>query len=209
VEYAYSLMAQAAGVEMSECRLLAEHDRRHFMTRRFDRPDEGGKLHMQTVGGLEHSSYNEPGSYSYEQALLLVRQMGLDTPAVEQLFRRMVFNVVARNQDDHVKNIAFLMDKRGRWSLSPAFDMTYAYQPQGRWTSRHQMSINGKRDDFTGDDFDRCATTVSMKRGRAAAILGEVREAVSSWPSFAAEADVPSKVARKIANTHRLELPSR
>ena len=119
VEYAYSKMARAAGIEMTECRLLEEHGRRHFMTRRFDRPDDGGKLHMQTVGALEQVSYNEPGTYSYEQLMLLVRRLGLGTPAVEQQFRRMVFNVVARNQDDHVKNVAFLMDREGAWSLAP------------------------------------------------------------------------------------------
>lgn len=209
IEYAYSLMAAATGIEMSSCRLFPENGRRHFMTRRFDRPTGDTKLHMQSLAALRHYDFNDPRAHSYEQALMTIRRLGLPMPQIEEQFRRMAFNVVARNQDDHVKNIAFLMDKRGRWSLSPAFDMTYAYQPRGRWTNRHQMSINGKRDDFTIDDFDRCAATVSMKRGRAATILGEVCEAVSSWPSFADKAEVPSKVARKIGRTHRLELPSR
>src|ERR1039458_7820371 len=153
VEYAYSKMARAAGIEMTECRLLEENGRRHFMTRRFDRPEAGGKLHMQTVGALEHASYNEPGAYSYEQALLLIRRLGLGTPVAEQQFRRMVFNVVARNQDDHVKNIAFLMDRAGAWSLAPAYDMIWAWKPGNPWLDSHQMSINGKRDRFTVADL--------------------------------------------------------
>ncbi len=149
IEYVYSLMAASAGIEMSECRLLEEHGRRHFMTRRFDRPDGGGKLHMQTIGALEHVSYNEPGTYSYEQAMTLSRRLGLDTGAAEQLYRRMVFNVVARNQDDHVKNVAFLMGPEGSWSLAPAYDLTWAYAPGNRWLDSHQMTINGKRNGFT------------------------------------------------------------
>lgn len=132
IEYAYALMAQAAGVTMSECRLLEENGRRHFMTRRFDRLTDGGKLHMQSLGSLAHYDYNLPGAYSYEQALQVIRQLGLPMAAVEEQFRRMLFNVVARNQDDHVKNIAFLMDREGRWSLAPAFDVTYSYNPAGR-----------------------------------------------------------------------------
>ncbi|HEX4482498.1 MAG TPA: type II toxin-antitoxin system HipA family toxin [Solirubrobacteraceae bacterium] len=208
VEYAYSLMARAAGVEMSECRLLAEHDRRHFMTRRFDRPDEGGKLYMQTVGALEHVSYNEPGSYSYEQALLLVRRIGLGTPAVEQLFRRMVFNVVARNQDDHVKNIAFLMDRRGAWSLAPAYDVTWACKPGNPWLDSHQMSINAKRDNFTLADLREVARLGGLKQGRAEAVLAEVSDTVSDWPGIAAETGVTEAMAEQIAGSHRLVLPA-
>jgi serine/threonine-protein kinase HipA len=206
VEYAYSLMARAAGVEMSECRLLAEHNRRHFMTRRFDRPDEGGKLYMQTVGALEHVSYNEPGSYSYEQALLLARRIGLGTPAVDQLFRRMVFNVVARNQDDHVKNIAFLMDRQGAWSLAPAYDVTWAWKPGNPWLDSHQMSINAKRDNFTVADLREVARLGGLKQGRAEAVLAEVGDAVSGWLGIAAEAGVGEAMAEQIARSHRLAL---
>jgi serine/threonine-protein kinase HipA len=206
IEYAYSLMAKAAGIEMTECRLLEENGRRHFMTRRFDRPPGGGKLHMQSLAALAHLDFNQAGAHSYEQALLVIRRLGLPMAQIEQQFRRMAFNVVARNQDDHVKNIAFLMDRGGGWSLSPAFDMTYAYQPSGQWTDRHQMTINGKRDDFTLEDFERCAESASMKRGRAATIVSEVREAVSQWPSFAAEAKVPEENADRIARAHRLDL---
>jgi serine/threonine-protein kinase HipA len=174
IEYAYHLMARAAGIAMSECRLLEENGRRHFMTRRFDRLPEGGKLHMQSLSALAHFDFNQAGAYGYEQALLVVRQLGLPMAAVEEQFRRMAFNIVARNQDDHAKNIAFLMDKRGQWSLAPAFDVTYSYNPTGVWTGTHQMTLNGKRDGFAAADFDACAKAALMKRGRAAAILEEV-----------------------------------
>ena len=119
------------------------------MTRRFDRTARGHKIHMQSLGALAHFDFNLAGAYSYEQALMTIRQLGLSMRAVEQQFRRMVFNIVIRNQDDHVKNIAFLMDKAGRWSLSPAYDMTYSYNPTGAWTATHQMTMNGKRETFT------------------------------------------------------------
>ena len=138
IEYAYHLMAQKAGITMSECRLLEENGRRHFMTRRFDRLAGGAKLHMQSLCALAHLDFNQAGAHSYEQALMTIRQLGLPMAAVEQQFRRMVFNIVARNQDDHVKNIAFLMDQQGQWSLAPAFDVTYSYNPAGAWTARRQ-----------------------------------------------------------------------
>ncbi len=205
IEYAYYRMATDAGITMSECRLLEENGRRHFMTRRFDRQADGGKLHMQSLGALAHFDYNLAGAYAYEQALLVLRRLGLPMRAVEEQFRRMVFNIVARNQDDHVKNIAFLMDKAGRWSLAPAFDMTYSFQPSGQWTSTHQMTLNGKRDAFTLEDFRACAEAVSMKRGRAEAILQEVRRVVSRWPDYADAAGVSADWRDKIARTLRLE----
>jgi serine/threonine-protein kinase HipA len=204
VEYAYSKMARAAGIEMTECRLLQEGGRRHFMTRRFDRPDGGGKLHMQTVGALDHVSYNEPGTYSYEQVLLLIRRLGLGTPVVEQQFRRMVFNVVARNQDDHVKNIAFLMGRDGAWSLAPAYDVIWAWKPGNVWLDSHQMSVNGKRDAFTVEDIRAVAGVAGLKRGRAEAILAEVREVVAGWRGIAAEVGVDAQMAEEIARSHRL-----
>jgi len=207
IEYAYSIMAGAAGVQMSECELFEEHGRRHFMTRRFDRPEEGGKLHMQTLGGIEHVSYNEPGSYSYEQALLLLRRMGLGTPSVEQLFRRMVFNVVARNQDDHVKNIGFLMDRRGVWSLAPAYDLTWAWQPGNLWLDSHQMSINGKRDGFTVADLREVARLSGLKQGRAEAVLAEVSDAVAGWREIAAAVGLEEATTERIARSHRLAPP--
>ncbi len=208
VEYAFSKMASAAGVQMTECRLLHEHGRRHFMTRRFDRPDDGEKLHMQTVGALEHVSYNEPGSYSYEQLMQLVRRLGLGTPAVEQQFRRMVFNVVARNQDDHVKNVAFLMDREGAWSLAPAYDVIWAWQPGNRWLDSHQMSINGKRTAFTVADLRSVAVLAGLKRGRAEAILGEVTAVVAGWPAIAEDVGVGEHMVERIARSHRLALPA-
>ncbi|HTD09381.1 MAG TPA: type II toxin-antitoxin system HipA family toxin [Solirubrobacteraceae bacterium] len=208
IEYAYSRMARAAGIEMTECRLLEENSRRHFMTRRFDRLDAGGKLHMQTVGALEHSSYNEPGTYSYEQALLLIRRLGLGTPDVEQQFRRMVFNVVARNQDDHVKNIAFLMDRAGAWSLAPAYDVVWAWQPGNLWLDSHQMSINAKRNDFTVADLRAVAEVGGLKRGRAGAILAEVVDVVAGWRAIAQQVGIDEGMVERIASSHRLRLPS-
>lgn len=205
IEYAYYQMAVAAGIAMSECRLLEEQGRRHFMTRRFERLAGGEKLHMQSLCALAHFDFNMAGAYSYEQALMVIRQLGLPMAAVEQQFRRMVFNIVARNQDDHVKNIAFLMDKSGQWSLSSAFDVTYAYQPSGLWTSQHQMSLNGKRDHFELEDFRACSRLASMKRGRAEAIIKEVCQVVSQWCHYAEEAGVEPAHRDKIQQSLRLE----
>ncbi|MEN9546251.1 MAG: hypothetical protein RLZZ34_646 [Verrucomicrobiota bacterium] len=207
VEFAYHLMARAAGITMSECRLLEESGRRHFMTRRFDRLAGGQKLHLQSLCALAHFDFNQPGAYGYEQALLAIRRLELPMAAVEEQFRRMVFNVVARNQDDHVKNIAFLMNPSGEWSLAPAFDVTYSYNPAGTWTGTHQMTLNGKRDGFTREDFALCARSALMKRGRAATILEEVQAAVERWPEFAAAAGVPDEWRDKIQKAHRLTIP--
>ncbi|MBN9693743.1 MAG: type II toxin-antitoxin system HipA family toxin [Verrucomicrobia bacterium] len=204
IEYAYHRMARAAGITMTECRLLEENGRRHFMTRRFDRLDHGGKLHMQSLGALAHFDFNQAGAYSYEQALLTIRQLGLPMAAVEEQFRRMVFNIVTRNQDDHVKNIAFLMNQHGEWSLAPAFDVTYSYNPSGAWTGAHQMTLNGKRDGFTRTDFEAGAKAALMKRGSAAAILDEVVLATKRWPEFAAEAGLSDGWRDKIQKAHRL-----
>jgi serine/threonine-protein kinase HipA len=206
IEYAYSLMAKAAGIRMSECRLFEENGRRHFMTRRFDRLDDGEKLHMQSLGAIAHLDFNNPIAHSYEQAVTVIRRLGLSMDAVEEQFRRMVFNVIARNQDDHVKNIAFLMNKRGQWSLAPAFDVMYAYNPSGTWTASHQMSLAGKREGFTLEDLKAVADTASMKRGRAEVIAREVAKAVSGWREFAAMARVAATQIELIADVHRLDL---
>src|ERR1035441_248673 len=206
IEYAYSLMAKAAGVTLSECRLLEENGRRHFMSRRFARRDDGERLHMQSLCALSHFDFNHAGAYSYEQALLTIRQLNLPMATVEEQFRRMAFNIIARNQDDHVKNIAFLMDKTGHWSLTPAFDMTYSYNPTGDWTATHQMTMNGKRDGFTLGDFRACAKSALMKRGRAEAIVEEVRAAVSKWPDYAEQAQVMKDRRKKIQRILRLDL---
>ncbi|WP_438483515.1 type II toxin-antitoxin system HipA family toxin [Oleiharenicola lentus] len=203
-EYAYSLMAKAAGITMTECRLLEENGRRHFMTRRFDRLPGGEKLHMQSLCALAHFDFNAAGAYSYEQALLVMRQLNLPMEAIEEQFRRMAFNIVSRNQDDHVKNIAFLMNKRGQWSLSPAFDVSYSYNPSGDWTSRHQMTLNGKRDGFDLGDFEACAKVGIMKRGRAETIVNEVITAVTRWPEFAHEAKVSDAWIDQIQRNLRL-----
>lgn len=205
IEYAYYLMALECGIAMNECRLFKENGRSHFMTRRFDRKAGGEKLHMQSLSALAHYDFNMAGAYSYEQAFLAMRQLQLPMQAIEQQFRRMVFNIVARNQDDHVKNIAFLMDKSGEWSLSPAFDMTYSFNPAGTWTASHQMTLNGKRDQFTMEDFSACAKTASMKRGRAAKIVAEIQAKVSQWTSFAEQAGVPDGVREKIQGTLNLK----
>ncbi len=205
IEYAYYRMAVDAGITMSPCRLFEENGRRHFMTKRFDRLDGGGKLHMQSLCGMAHYDFNQAGAYGYEQALQVIRRLELPMAAVEELFRRMVFNIVARNQDDHVKNIAFLMDRSGNWSLSPAFDMTYSYQPGGKWTSSHQMTMNGKRSEFTLEDFKACANSASMKRGRAETIIGEVRDVVARWRDYADESRVNPDQRDKIQAALRLE----
>lgn len=198
IEYACYLMARDCGIEMSECRLFEENDRRHFMTKRFDRTTDGQKIHMQSLGALAHFDYNLAGAYSYEQALLTIRQLGLPRSAIEQQFRRMVFNIVIRNQDDHVKNIAFLMDKTGQWSLSPAYDMTYSFNPSGAWTATHQMTLNGKRENFTLEDFKHCANVALMKRGQEKLIIAEVMEVVSKWRDYAGDAGIPGQTMEKV-----------
>jgi serine/threonine-protein kinase HipA len=205
IEYAYSKMAADAGITMTECRLFEENNRHHFMTRRFDRLADGEKLHMQSLCALGHYDYNMAGAYSYEQALLVIRQLDLPMSSIEEMFRRMVFNIIARNQDDHVKNIAFLMDKSGTWFLAPAFDMIYSFNPSGIWTVSHQMTLNGKRDEFILEDFKACARAASMKRGRAEAIIKEVRERVQHWRDYADEAGVPAIWRDQIQNTLRLK----
>jgi serine/threonine-protein kinase HipA len=206
IEFAYNKMAEAAGITMSECRLLEENGRRHFITRRFDRDATGARLHMQSLGAMAHLDYNEPGSSSYEQAFLVMRQLRLPMQATEEEFRRMVFNLAARNQDDHVKNIAFLMDRQGQWSLSPAFDVTWSFNPQGDWTATHQMSVNGKRGQFNRADLEAIGRTAQLKRGRAETIAEQVITAVRAWPRFAAEAGVPEATWSDIQSSHRLSL---
>ena len=206
IEYAYNEMALEAGVEMMECRLLEENHRNHFMTRRFDRTDSGAKIHMLSLGAMEHFDFKKAGAHSYEQALRTIRELDMPMDSVEEQFRRAAFNIIARNHDDHVKNIAFLMDRSGTWSLSPAFDVTYSYNPTGAWTSTHQMTLNGKRDLFDLEDFEACSKTASMKRGRARDILRQVQDAVSKWRDFASAAGIGNEVADNIASTHRMDI---
>lgn len=207
IEYAYHRMAVAAGIHMEPCRLLEENGRAHFMTRRFDRTADGKRIHMQSLGAMAHFDYNLAGAHGYEQAMLLMRQLGMGLDAVEQQLRRMIFNLVARNQDDHVKNIAYLMDKAGQWTLSPAFDVTYSYRPDGQWTGQHQMSVNGKRGDFQVEDLRACARAVGLKGRRAEVVLQEILEAVQDWPRHAQEAGVPAPSAEAIRRVMRLNWP--
>ncbi len=205
IEYAYHQMAAAAGITMSECRLYEENGRAHFMTRRFDRPQQGGKLHLLSLCGMAHFDFNDPSAYSYEQAFQTMRALRLPYADAEQQYRRMVFNIVARNQDDHTKNIAYLMDRSGVWRLSPAFDVTYAYNPSGRWTSNHQMSVNGKRDFFTRKDLLLVGKEMNIRS--CTRIIDEIVEAVASWPSHAAEAGVDKPQIKSISSVHRLLRP--
>ena len=195
VEYAYHLMAKAAGIEMTECRLW---NKRHFMTRRFDRTADGDKMHMLTLGAMAHFDFNDPHVNSYEDAFDVTRKIVRDARAEEQLFRRMAFNVLAWNCDDHVKNIAYLMDRNGRWTLAPAYDECYAYNPTGAWTGAHQMSINGKRSDITLDDLVAVAPQANMRERKARQVIDQVRAAVADWPRFAAEAEVKDEFVDKI-----------
>ena len=206
IEYAYYEMAKEVGINMMECRLLKENGRSHFMTKRFDRTDTGQKYHMQSFAALEHYDFNKAGAYSYEQAFQTMRKLGLAMDDIEEQFRRMVFNIVARNQNDHVKNIAFLMNRSGAWCLSPAFDMTYSYNPAGAWTSAHQMTMNGKRDQFDLEDFRACARLASMQRGRADEIIQQVQTGVMKWPRFAYQAGVGTGVITQITDAHRTRI---
>lgn len=184
IEYAYHLMAREAGIRMNECRLLEENGRHHFMTKRFDRVD-GRKLHMQTLGAIAHIDYNIPGLCSYEQAALYMRQMHLPADDIEQFYRRMVFNVLAVNQDDHVKNVSFLMNRRGEWSLSPAYDITFSYNPENIWLSAHQMSVNGKRHDIMNVDLMECGKRMDISTPRIRRVIEEVSSAIGKWQTIA------------------------
>jgi len=203
IEYAYYNMALAAGINMSDSRLLEENGRAHFMTRRFDRV-AGKKLHMQSLCALQHYDFNMAGAYAYEQALMTMRKMKLSRKQQLQQYRRMVFNVIARNQDDHTKNIAYLMNQRGEWSLTPAYDVTHSYKPGEGWTQTHQMSINGKRDHFTLQDLKTVAQANDLKKTKE--VIQEVMEAVEKWPVFASEAGVSRNKIKAISQDHRLAL---
>jgi serine/threonine-protein kinase HipA len=204
IEYAYHLMARAAGIEMTECRLLKEGGRAHFMTRRFDRTEKGEKIHAQSFCALAHRDFNAPGSCGYEDALAVCQELGLGQPALAQLFRRMVFNVIARNQDDHTRNVVFLMDPAGTWTLSPAFDVIWSYNPKGEWTNRHQMTVNGKQSGFTADDLLAVAARFGIKK--SSDIVAQVGSSVCQWRGFAEQAGVKPDMADAIGATHRLKL---
>lgn len=188
LEYSFAKLVRACGIDMTECSLIEENGRAHFLTRRFDRV-AGEKLHMQTLCGIAHYDYRLLRGYSYEQAFNVMRGLRLSYQEAQEMFRRVVFNVVVRNQDDHTKNISFLMDKQGKWRLSPAYDMGYAYNPNGAWTSTHQMSINGKFDDITRADLLELAARNNIRN--ASQIIEEVCTICADWPKIAMECDVP------------------
>ena len=206
IEYAYSRMAVEAGIEMSECRLFEEGPRRHFMTRRFDRLADGDKLHMQSLAALLHLDFNQPGAHAYEQAFAAIRELGLGQDTLTQQFRRAVFNIVGRNQDDHVKNIAFLMDRGGQWRLSPAFDVSWSYNPNGRWTAQHQMSLGGKRDGFTLGDLVAAGKAAGLSRRAVNQVVSDVIDSASHWRKIAQKVGVRRDFIDDIEQTLRLDL---
>lgn len=209
LEYAYYLMAIDAGVKMNECRIFNENGRAHFMTKRFDRLTGGNKLHMQSLCGIAHYDFNESGGYSYEQAMGVMRELGLSAKEIEQFYVRMVFNVVAVNQDDHTKNISFLMDQSGLWSLSPAYDITYSNG--AGWTSRHQMTINGKAKEITIDDLLAVARHGDVSNAKAKKIIKRVVATVANWPHYAKVSGLAdffdmSRLVKEVGEAHRLYL---
>ena len=199
VEMAYYLMAEAAGIQMSECRLLEEKGRAHFMTKRFDRTETGEKVHMQSLCGLRHFDFNQVGAFGYEQVFETMRMLRLSYPEAEQMFLRMVFNVLARNCDDHTKNFAFFMDQTGKWSQSPAFDICHAYRPGSLWVSSQSLTVNGKRDRITDSDFLEVARQINIKKPIDK--IDQVKAAVRRWNEFAEVVKVDSALRNGIKGT--------
>ena len=203
IEYGFHLLALAAGIDMTQCRIHREGGRAHFMTRRFDRDARGRKLHLQSLAAMRHFDFNAAGAYAYEQAVETIRLLDLPAIDIQQQFLRAVLNVLIRNQDDHVKNIAFLMNRSGEWRLSPAFDVAFAYNPDGSWTHRHQMSLNGKRDGFEPADLVQFGGYCGMKPARARELVAEVHAAAADWMRFAESAGVPEDRAASIGRAMR------
>lgn len=199
LEFAYYKMAVDSKIIMEESRLIEENGRAHFLTKRFDRV-KGKKIHMQSLCGLQHYDFNMAGAYSYEQAMDTIRKLvsGGTKKALEQQFRRALFNVISRNQDDHTKNIAFLMNQKGEWSLSPAFDVAFSYNPNGFWTSKHQMQINGKRDNFDLEDFIKLGKKADLSEIKVKNIIKDISAVVSKWKDYFEEAKVPSELVEMV-----------
>lgn len=191
IEYAYYLLAKESGIEMSDSILFEENNRFHFLTKRFDRTDNGDKIHMQTFGALAGIDYKIQKASSYETLFRVMKRLGLPYYQFEQQYRRALFNVIARNHDDHVKNFSFLMDRAGKWRISPAYDINYSYSPGGTWTNVHQSSINNKFDNFTRDDLLSLGKTFGIKKANH--ILDEIIVAVNLWSKIATEIDIPKK----------------
>ena len=207
VEYAYYLMALSCGIEMMPCRLLEENGRAHFMTKRFDREDSNTKHHVQTFCAMKHFDYNRINSYSYEQLFQTMRELKLTYTQAEQMFRRMVFNVIARNCDDHTKNFSFILKKGGRWELAPAYDICHAYRPGSDWVSRHSLSINGKRENITREDLLTIGRSIRNKK--ADKVIDEINDKVHNWSLYASEAKVDKEKMREIEKTLVLMNPHR
>lgn len=199
VEMAYYNMAIASGINMMPSKLLQENGRAHFMTKRFDRDENNTKHHVQTFCALKHFDFNEVNSFSYEQLFQTMRELNLNYADAEQMYRRMVFNVLARNCDDHTKNFSFLLKENSKWELAPAYDICHAYKPQHQWVSQHALSINGKRKDFTNADLLQIGKSISCKN--AASILEEIQEVVSQWKYYAKEVDLLPKIREEISKT--------
>lgn len=199
VEMAYYLMAKACEIEMTECRLLEENGRAHFMTQRFDREDGDIKHHIQTFCAMQHFDFNNVNSYSYEQLFQTMRLLRLPYPQAEQMFRRMVFNVMARNCDDHTKNFAFRLRENHDWELTPAYDICHAYRPESEWVSQHALSINGKRNAITQEDLLTVAKSMNIKK--ATEIIHQTSETVKNWTTFAEETKVEPKLKEAIKST--------
>jgi len=199
VEMAYHLMAIDAGIEMTECKLLEENNRAHFMTKRFDREPDNSKLHVQSFCAMQHYDFNEVNSFSYEQLFETMRSLRLPYPQAEQLYRRMVFNVLARNCDDHTKNFAFIMDKTGQWKLSSAYDICHAYRPGSEWVSQHSLSINGKRKDFTKSDLLAVGRQMNVKK--ADNIIKHIAQVISNWSTYAEKVKVNPTLTKAIEQT--------
>jgi len=199
VEYAYYLMAKDCGIDMMECQLLKENGRAHFMTKRFDREGHDTKHHIQTFCGIQHYDYNNLYSYSYEQLFQTMRILKLTYPEAEQMFRRMVFNVMAINYDDHTKNFSFRLKKDGKWQLSPAYDVCYAYDPNNPWVSQHTLSINGKYMEITKADLMTIAKANNIKKGEQ--MINEIKAVVSNWQQYAERAEVAQNLRNAITKT--------
>ena len=199
-EYAYHLMAKSAGITMSECRLLEENGRAHFMTKRFDRESGHIKHHMQTLCAMNHIDYKLKGTNGYEQLFMVIRELSLGHESEVEAFRRMVFNVMARNCDDHTKNFSFLLRQGQAWELAPAYDVTFAYDPNNEWINQHLMSVNGKFKAFTENDLREVADRFGV--GEVPTIIAEVRAAIKAWPSFAKKAGVNQKEIDRIGKLH-------
>lgn len=200
VEMAYYLMAKDCGIDMMECRLMEENGRAHFMTKRYDREGSSTRYHVQTWCALSHYDFNDMMSYSYEQLFQTMRALRLDYPEAEQMFRRMVFNVMARNCDDHTKNFSFRMKKNESWTLTPAYDICHAYDPQSIWVSQHALSINGKRKNQTTEDLLTIAKSMNIKK--APKIINEISDVVNDWKKYADQVSVDTKKRDMIAQTH-------